>query len=113
MNRIMDQRTLRGDALRKTETMSTTLYWRPGCPFCSRLQRKLRRAGIDVDELNIWTDPDAAAAVRSITGGDETVPTLVIGDQAMVNPSPRRAISAITEHRRRAAPGPSTSTQGR
>jgi mycoredoxin len=50
-----------------------------------------------VDEINIWEDPDGAAFVRSVTGGDETVPTVRIGTQSVVNPSPRRLLEMIRE----------------
>lgn len=62
-------------------------YWRPGCPFCLMLQEPLARSGLPVREVNIWEDPDAAARVRSVAGGNEVVPTVFIGDRAMVNPS--------------------------
>lgn len=79
--------------------MSTqvTVFWRPGCPFCWRLRSKLRRAGVQVDEVNIWEDPAGAAFVRSITGGDETVPTVRIGTQSLVNPPPRLLLKVIRE----------------
>ena len=63
------------------------LYWRPGCGFCSRLQRKLDQLGIQRVEHDIWDDPDDAAIVRQHANGNETVPTVVIGDQGFVNPS--------------------------
>ena len=63
------------------------VYWRPGCPFCSSLFRQLEREGIDHQRVNIWDDPEAAAIVRSIANGNETVPTVVIGSAGMVNPS--------------------------
>jgi mycoredoxin len=75
-----------------------TVYWRPGCGFCSRLLRWIDRAGVPTTRHDIWEDPEAAAAVRSITGGDETVPTVTIGQHALVNPSPRRLQAAIAEH---------------
>ena len=53
--------------------------------------------GVDVDEINIWEDPDGAAFVRSVTGGDETVPTVRIGTQSLVNPSPRHLLEMIRE----------------
>jgi glutaredoxin len=62
-------------------------YWRPGCPFCMALEHGLGRAGIGLNKVNIWKDPEAAARVRQITGGDETVPTVVIGERGLVNPS--------------------------
>ena len=63
------------------------LYWRPGCGFCMMLQRKLDRLGIDRVEHNIWDEPADAAIVRQHANGNETVPTVVIGDQGFVNPS--------------------------
>jgi mycoredoxin len=58
------------------------VYWRPGCRYC--LRRDARRAYW----VNIWRDPAGAAAVRAVTGGDETVPTVVVGGQSFVNPDP-------------------------
>ncbi len=66
------------------------VYWRPGCPFCVNLRWGLRRLGIVTDERNIWTDPDAAAFVRSVNGGHETVPTVVIAGSVLVNPTARQ-----------------------
>jgi mycoredoxin len=71
------------------------LYWRPGCPFCMTLRWRLRRLGIEAEEINIWEDAEAAAVVRRITGGNETVPTVVVGDRAMVNPSGRAVRDAL------------------
>jgi len=64
-----------------------TFYWRPGCGFCSMLRSGLQRAGLSFREVNIWEDPDAAAFVRSVADGNETVPTVSIGDVSLVNPS--------------------------
>ena len=63
------------------------LYWRPGCGFCSALRSKLDKLGIERVEHNIWDEPAKAAVVREYANGNETVPTVVIGDVAMVNPS--------------------------
>jgi len=63
------------------------VYWRPGCPFCGILRRGLASRGIETVEHDIWSDPEAAAVVRQHAGGNETVPTVVIGDVGMVNPS--------------------------
>jgi hypothetical protein len=59
------------------------------------LRRGLRRWRLPVEEINIWEDPAAAAVVRAITGGDETVPTVVAGAKAMINPSARQVIAAV------------------
>lgn len=63
------------------------LYWRPGCGFCSMLQRRLDKLGVERVEHNIWDDPADAAIVRTHAHGNETVPTVVIGDVGFVNPS--------------------------
>ena len=71
-------------------------YWRPGCGFCMMLDRRLNKAGIALTKHNIWDDPDAASFVRSVANGNETVPTVVVGDAAMVNPSAKAVISALS-----------------
>ncbi|MEU4190414.1 glutaredoxin domain-containing protein [Kribbella sp. NPDC026611] len=65
------------------------VYWRPGCQFCLRLRVALRGSAGQASWVNIWTDPEAAAAVRAIADGNETVPTVVSGSEARVNPAPR------------------------
>lgn len=73
------------------------VLWRPGCPYCSRLRRELARTGVVTVEHDIWADPAAAARVREATGGDETVPTVVVGDRALVNPRLRQVVAAVRE----------------
>lgn len=77
------------------------LYWRPGCPFCMVLRARLASTGLPLREVNIWDDPDAAARVRAVAGGNETVPTVFVGEHVMVNPSANRVMAAVREH----APG--------
>ena len=66
------------------------VYWRPGCPFCIRLRTSLGRRATKLHWVDIWSDPEGAAAVRAITGGDETVPTVVAGVDSWVNPAPAK-----------------------
>lgn len=72
------------------------LYWRPGCGFCSSLTRNLDRIGLDYDAHNIWEDEDAAVFVRSVANGNETVPTVRIGDVALVNPTADEVMAEVT-----------------
>ena len=90
-----------------------TVYWRPGCPYCFLLRFKLRRSGISVREVNIWEDPSGAAAVREIANGNETVPTVTIGDVAMINPSARRVLDELVRVAPELAGGSSTAGSGR
>ncbi len=64
------------------------VYWRPGCRYCLRLRLRLGHRAGRAYWVNIWRDPDGAAAVRAVTGGDETVPTVVLPGEAVVNPEP-------------------------
>ncbi|GAB1639786.1 glutaredoxin domain-containing protein [Krasilnikovia sp. MM14-A1259] len=63
------------------------IYWRPGCPFCLRLRFAL--LGRRAHWVDIWRDPGAAAAVRAVADGNETVPTVILAGAAYVNPDPR------------------------
>jgi glutaredoxin len=80
-----------------TEPDTIDLYWRPGCGFCMNLDRQLKGIDLPIRRHNIWDDDDAAAMVRSYARGNETVPTVVIGDQAMVNPSARQVLTTVAE----------------
>lgn len=71
------------------------LYWRRGCGFCAMLRRKLDQLGIDRVEHDIWAEPADAAVVRDHANGNETVPTVVIGDVGMVNPSAKQIIEYL------------------
>jgi mycoredoxin len=62
------------------------VYWRPGCPYCLRLRARLGRDARRVLWVDIWADPEGAASVREVTGGDETVPTVIAGERSFVNP---------------------------
>ncbi|MFF6640190.1 hypothetical protein OIE82_01205 [Streptomyces althioticus] len=63
------------------------IYWRPGCRYCRRLRFKLGRDARRAHWVDIWRDPAAAAAVRAVADGNETVPTVVLPDgRARVNP---------------------------
>lgn len=73
-----------------------TMYWRPGCGFCSMLRSDLDESGLEYERINIWEDPAAAEYVRSVARGYETVPTVKVGDVALVNPSLRQ-ITALLE----------------
>ncbi|HEX3592560.1 MAG TPA: glutaredoxin domain-containing protein [Pseudonocardiaceae bacterium] len=67
--------------------IDVVMYARPGCGFCSMLRHDLAAAGIQYRERDIWQDSEAAAAVRAVANGNETVPTINIGDVWLVNPS--------------------------
>ncbi|WP_433309147.1 glutaredoxin domain-containing protein [Micromonospora sp. CA-269861] len=62
------------------------VYWRPGCRYCLQLRFSLGRLARRAHWVDIWRDPAAAAAVRAVAGGNETVPTVVLGEEAVVNP---------------------------
>ncbi|MGW7103074.1 glutaredoxin domain-containing protein [Streptomyces sp. NPDC054838] len=77
-------------------TSPITVYWRPGCVFCMKLWFKLRLTRTPYRPVNIWRDPEAAAFVRSVADGNETVPTVVVGDRpALVNPTLRQIRNAV------------------
>lgn len=74
-----------------------TVYWRPGCGFCSSLLRKLDASGLAFERENIWEDEDAAAFVRLAANGNETVPTVRVGDMALVNPTADEVLRELAE----------------
>ena len=72
-----------------------TIYWRPGCVYCLRLRWSLGRQARRASWVDIWADPAAAATVRGINEGNETVPTVVVGEHTWTNPPPARVREAL------------------
>ena len=65
-----------------------TMYTTTWCAFCRRLKSQLAAEGIEITEVNIEEDPDAADYVMSVNGGFQTVPTVLFPDgTALTNPS--------------------------
>ncbi|MGW6842490.1 glutaredoxin domain-containing protein [Streptomyces sp. NPDC054958] len=64
------------------------VYWRPGCQYCIRLRLRLGRSARRLHWVDIWRDPEGAAAVRAANDGNETVPTVVVAGLPHTNPGP-------------------------
>lgn len=65
-----------------------TIYSTPWCGYCHRLMKQMDREGLAYQVVDIEQQPDAADYVRSVNGGNQTVPTVVFADgSALTNPS--------------------------
>ncbi len=65
-----------------------TMYTTTWCGYCVRLKRQMATEGIEVTEIDIEQDPEAAAYVMTVNDGNQTVPTLVFPDGSVAtNPS--------------------------
>lgn len=73
------------------------IYWRPDCVFCLDLLLRLKLTRLRYRKVDIRKDPGARAFVRSVADGNETVPTVVVAGQALVNPSKRQLIAVVRE----------------
>ncbi|WP_018658146.1 mycoredoxin [Actinomadura flavalba] len=70
------------------EAARLTMYTTTWCGFCRRLKSQLARDGIEMVEVDIERDPAAAEFVMKVNGGNQTVPTVTIGDGVVLtNPS--------------------------
>jgi glutaredoxin len=92
---LTDTPHLRGPAEERVHR-ALEVYWRPGCPFCSRLLGALVDAKANIELRNIWEDDDARDFVRKHNGGNETVPTIAIGDLVLTNPAPREFVELLS-----------------
>ncbi|HVT70736.1 MAG TPA: mycoredoxin [Trebonia sp.] len=74
------------------------MYTTTWCGFCKNLKRQLGKAGVEIDEVDIERDPEAAKFVESVNGGNQTVPTVVFDDgSAMTNPSAAQVQKKLAE----------------
>ena len=64
------------------------MYSTVWCGYCKRLKMMMKSEGIPFTEVDIEHDPEAAAFVMGVNGGNQTVPTLKFADgSALTNPS--------------------------
>jgi mycoredoxin len=67
-----------------TVTMFSTTW----CGYCRRLKSQMEREGVAYTEIDIEKQPEAAAFVEEVNGGNQTVPTVLFPDgSALTNPS--------------------------
>ena len=96
--------------------MAVTMYSTTWCGYCSRLKAQMGREGIEYTEVDIERDPEAAAFVESVNGGNQTVPTLLFaGRHRSHEPQHqgRQGSSSPSCERRRAPTAPGSPPRGR
>jgi mycoredoxin len=75
-----------------------TMYTTSWCGFCRRLKSQLARDGIEMVEVDIERDQEAADFVMSVNGGNMTVPTVTVGDKVVLtNPSAKEVKRHLAE----------------
>ncbi|HEX9515292.1 MAG TPA: mycoredoxin [Streptosporangiaceae bacterium] len=79
-------------------TQPLTMYTTPWCGYCRRLKSQLAREGVEITEVDIEREPDAAEYVMAVNGGYQTVPTVLFPDgSTLTNPSVRAIKQRLEE----------------
>ncbi len=74
-----------------------TMYTTSWCGYCVRLKRQLDREGLEYKVVDIEREPAAEQYVKSVNGGNATVPTVVFPDgSALTNPSLKQITEKVT-----------------
>jgi mycoredoxin len=74
--------------------MPILVYGHEGCPMVVPVRIILNRANVLYEYINIHKDADAAARVRAINNGNESVPTLVFEDGSTLTEPSAAELSA-------------------
>ena len=75
---------------------TVTMYSTTWCGYCRRLKSQMEREGIAYNEINIEQDPESAAFVEKVNGGNQLVPTVLFPDgSAIPNPSLAQVKAAL------------------
>lgn len=56
------------------------IYTTPICPYCVRAKALLKKKGAAIEEIDVFMDPDARAAMQTEAPGARTVPQIFVGD---------------------------------
>ena len=57
-----------------------TMYSTTWCGYCRRLKLMMDQAGVSYTEVDVDRDPEAAAYVMGVNGGNRTVPVVRFPD---------------------------------
>ncbi len=83
--------------------LAYTTSW---CPDCRRSKRVMTRLGVAFTEIDIEEEAGAEECMRAANGGSGKVPTIVIGDCVLVEPTDEALEEALSARPRAdAAPG--------
>ena len=64
-----------------------TVYGRPGCAISQIVRRWLGRRGIPYQYVDVERNPEARRRLEWLTGGRVRSPTVVIGNDVLVQPT--------------------------
>ena len=78
------------------DAITPVVLWRPHCPFCRMLFLGIERHGLEVELRNIWEDDEARALLNQRIGS-ETVPSVLVGDEILLNPSITELMAVVRE----------------
>ena len=63
------------------------LYATRWCGHSQQVRRYLQRNGIPHRYIDLETDPEAVRRLQWLTGGSASHPTVIVGDEVLVEPS--------------------------
>ena len=77
---------------------SVIAYITDWCPDCMRSRRVLQQAGVKFVEIDIESIDGAEEEMRARNGGSGKVPTILIGDIVLIEPTDNELRRALNEN---------------
>ena len=56
------------------------MYSGDPCPYCAAAKALLKSKNVEIEEFDIWKDPEKAKEMLQRTNGAKTIPQIFIGD---------------------------------
>tara|TARA_B100001109_G_scaffold202125_1_gene168950 strand:- start:407 stop:664 length:258 start_codon:yes stop_codon:yes gene_type:complete len=57
-----------------------TMYSGDPCPYCAAAKALLKSKNLEIEEFDIWKDPEKAKEMIKRTNGAKTIPQIFVGD---------------------------------
>tara|TARA_Y100000590_G_scaffold46174_1_gene48995 strand:- start:586 stop:843 length:258 start_codon:yes stop_codon:yes gene_type:complete len=57
-----------------------TMYSGNPCPYCAAAKALLKSKNLEIEEFDIWKDPEKAKEMIKRTNGAKTIPQIFVGD---------------------------------
>lgn len=74
-----------------------TVYMTRWCSDCARARKVFERLGVAYEEIDIERVPGAEQKMKSVNGGSGKIPTILIGEKILIEPSDDELTRALQE----------------
>ncbi len=72
------------------------IYTSPTCPYCRKTKELLHEQGVDYENHEVTSDPEAMEEMLRVSGGVRKVPVIAVCDEVIIGFDRDRLLQAVS-----------------